>query len=304
MDIRTASENFIDFLQFEKQFSPNTVSSYRRDLEKYGSFLSGLKITRFEEINHETVINFMEYLFKTQTDTSVCRTLSAMRSFYKFLVRNRVVKSDPFSGVKNPKTVKKEIEILEQEEVKNFLDRIPSSTYLQLRDRAMLELLYSCGMRVSEIINLRLPQIDFDEKYLRITGKGNKERIVPVGDTAFEWIEKYLKHGRFNLENEKKNDFVFLNRSGSRLTRQGFWKILKEYVRKFDIDINIYPHIFRHSFATHLLENGADLRIVQELLGHSDISTTEIYTNLNKKHLKEVYFKYHPSEKNKHKQSP
>ena len=159
--------------------------------------------------------------------------------------------------------------------------------------------MYSCGLRVSEITGLVFSNIDFDEDLIRFVGKGRKERITPVGQTAKTYLLKYLKHARYNLEGEQKNKYVFLNKSGNPITRQGFWKILKQYSKRFNFNKNLYPHLFRHSFATHMLEKGADLRTVQELLGHSSISTTEIYTNLNKKHLKKTYFRYHPRDKNK-----
>lgn len=292
-------DTYIDYIRFEKQLSPNTIESYRRDLSKFLYYLKSNDINDFEDISHESIVEFIQSLFTTQNDKSVGRILSAIRSFYKFLIRSSVIKSNPFLSVKNPLTVKKDIEILDQKETSKFLNLIPYSTDLQMRDRAMLEILYSCGLRVSELTNLKLQQIDRDERILRFTGKGNKERMTPIGETAYAYLEKYLNISRFNLEREKKNDYVFLNKNGSRLTRQGFWKILKGYVKRFNIDKNIYPHIFRHSFATHLLEEGADLRMVQELLGHSSISTTEIYTNLNNRHLKEVFFKYHPGEKSR-----
>ncbi|NQT67213.1 MAG: tyrosine-type recombinase/integrase, partial [Actinobacteria bacterium] len=189
---------------------------------------------------------------------------------------------------------KKMLDVLKVEEVEKFLESIPCSTELEVRDRAMFEILYSCGLRVSELVNLRLQNIDFDEELLRFMGKGDKERITPVGDTGMLFLKKYLRTGRYKIEKERKSDYVFLNKNGKKLTRQGFWKILKKYAGRLNIDKNLYPHIFRHSFATHMLQRGADLRTVQELLGHSSISTTEIYTNLNKEHIKEVYFRYHP----------
>ena len=194
---------------------------------------------------------------------------------------------------------KKILEVLNEQEVKKFLESIPSSTYLELRDRAMFELLYACGMRVSEIVDLKLADIDFDEGLIRFIGKGNKERITPIGDSAKDCLGKYIRAARYNLERERKSENVFLNRNGQKLTRQGFWKILKKYAGKANVSKNLYPHLFRHSYATHMLERGADLRIVQELLGHSSISTTQIYTNINKKHVKETYFKYHPRDKEK-----
>ena len=194
---------------------------------------------------------------------------------------------------------KKILEVLNEQEVKKFLESIPSSTYLELRDKAMFELLYACGMRVSEIVDLKLADIDFDEGLIRFIGKGNKERITPIGDSAKDYLGKYIRAARYNLEKERKSENVFLNRNGLKLTRQGFWKILKKYAGKANVSKNLYPHLFRHSYATHMLERGADLRIVQELLGHSSISTTQIYTNINKKHVKETYFKYHPRDKEK-----
>lgn len=293
------AENFLDFLKFEKQLSENTIESYKRDLIKFIEYLKIKNIENYEGISRAIITEFIQELFKTQKDTSVCRILSSLRSFYKFLLRSNLIKQNPFLSIKNPKTAMREIKILDQHEVEKFLNLIPYSTSLQLRDRAMFEVLYSCGMRVSELVNLKLSQIDFEEKIIRFVGKGGKIRITPLGSKAAEFLEKYIKVARFNIEREKKSEFVFLNKNGSKLTRQGFWKILKKYFKKFNIAKNIYPHIFRHSFATHMIESGADLRIVQELLGHSSISTTEIYTNLNQDYLKEVYFKYHPAEKDK-----
>ncbi|GAG72805.1 unnamed protein product, partial [marine sediment metagenome] len=162
------------------------------------------------------------------------------------------------------------------EEVEKFLESIPCSTELEVRNKAMFEILYSCGLRVSELVNLRLQNIDFDEELLRFMGKGDKERITPVGNVGMLFLKKYLMIGRYKIEKERKSDYVFLNKNGKKMTRQGFWKILKKYARRLNIDKNLYPHIFRHSFATHMLQRGADLRTVQELLGHSSISTTEI----------------------------
>jgi integrase/recombinase XerD len=292
-------EDFIDYVRFEKLLSKNTIESYSRDITKFKDYLKQYGIKDFEDLSHEQILKFLEELFDTQNDASVSRILSTLRNFYKFLLRTDKIKKNPFSKIKNPKLPKKDISILNQEEVKKFLDIIPSSTAFQLRDRAMFELLYSCGLRVSEIINLRLSDIDIEEELIRFVGKGNKERIVPLSNTSKGYLQKYINAARYKIEREKKNDFVFLNKNGNRITRQGLWKTLKKYSDRSGIKKNIYPHIFRHSFATHMLEEGADLRIVQELLGHSSISTTEIYTNLDKQHLKDSYFKYHPREKSK-----
>jgi len=291
--------DFIDCLRFERRLSKNTIVSYERDLEKYRFFLNRSKIKEILNVSNDQILYFLEFLYKTQNSSSVSRILSTLRTFYKYLVRDGKIQKNPFSSIKNPKLPKKILEILDEQEVKKFLESIPSSSYLELRDKAMFELLYSCGIRVSEIVDLKLSDIDFDEGLIRFIGKGNKERITPIGDSAKDCLEKYIRAARYNLERERKSENVFLNRNGQKLTRQGFWKILKKYAGKVNSGKNLYPHLFRHSYATHMLERGADLRIVQELLGHSSISTTQIYTNINKKHVKETYFKYHPRDKEK-----
>lgn len=288
---------FKDHLRFEKLLSANTISSYSRDLERFKFFLKKENIVNYTEISSQQILLFLEYLNKKYNQTSISRILSTLRTFYKFMVREKIIDKNPFSQIRNPKAPKNLVETLEENEVKKFLERIPSSTKFEVRDKAMLELLYSSGMRVSEIINLKLNDIDLDEKLIRFIGKGDRERITPVGDVAILFLEKYLKTARYKIEKELKSDYVFLNKDGKKITRQGFWKIIKKYAKRAGLEKNIYPHIFRHSFATHMLERGADLRIVQELLGHSSISTTEIYTNVTKKHIKEVYFRYHPREK-------
>lgn len=287
---------FLEYLRFEKLLLPNTIESYWRDLRKFKKFIKDNNID-YPSLSKKQVLSFLEGLYKTQSGTSVSRILSSLRNYYNFLVREEIIIHNPWAGISNPKKEKKLLKVLDIEEVNRFLESIPVSTGLELRDRAMFELLYSCGLRVSEIVYLRLNNIDFDQELLRFIGKGDKERITPMGGKGIYYLKKYLKSGRFRIEKEHKNDFVFLNRFGRRMTRQGFWKILKKYAGRINLEKNLYPHIFRHSFATHLLQRGADLRIVQELLGHSSISTTEIYTNLNKEHIKDAYFKFHPREK-------
>jgi integrase/recombinase XerD len=290
-------KNYIDYLRFERLLSLNTIDSYKRDLAKLVLFLEQNNIIDFQGISNDDILNFLEYLYQSQSDRSVSRILSSIRSFYRYLLRSGNIPKSPFGHIKNPKVSHKDVDILNQAEISKFLKNITFSTYLELRNRTMFELLYSCGMRVSEIINLRLNDINSEEGLIRFIGKGSKERITPIGETAQNFLVRYLDSSRSNIEREIKNDYVFLNSRGSKISRQGFWKILKKYAKKQNIDKNLYPHIFRHSFATHLLEEGADLRIVQELLGHSSISTTEIYTNLDKKHIKQSYFKHHPREK-------
>jgi integrase/recombinase XerD len=287
-------EKYRDYLKFEKLMLPNTIESYLRDLKKLKLYLENKKIINFCELSKEQILDFLQDLYKSQSESSISRILSTLRSFYKFLMIEGVCKKNFWVEVNNPLKLRKMPDILKIEEVNKFLESIPASKRLEIRDRAMFEILYSCGLRVSEIINLKMQNIDFDEELLRFKGKGNRERIVPVGKKSAGFLRKYLEHGRDKIKKERRTDFVFINRSARKLTRQGFWKILKKYARRVNLDKNLYPHIFRHSFATHMIQRGADLRTVQELLGHSDISTTEIYTNLDKEYIKEIYFKYHP----------
>lgn len=290
------SEQYFEYLRFEKLLMSNSISSYLRDFKKFKQYLVLNPKISFLKISKLQIIDFLKYLYSDNSDISVSRTLSALRGFYKFLIREQVINDNPWSQVKNPRTSKKILEILDIEEVMGFLDSIPESTPSDLRDRAMFEILYGCGLRVSELTGLRISSIDFDQKLLRFIGKGDKERIVPLGDVALLFLNKYIDSARGKIEKEKKTDYLFLNMRGGRLSRQGLWKILKKYALRAGIEKNLYPHIFRHSFATHLLQRGADLRTVQKLLGHSSISTTEIYTNLTKEYLKDAYFKYHPRE--------
>jgi len=294
-------KNFFDFLRFERHLSGNTIVSYKRDVLIFKNYIHNKNINYIPSINHEEILLFLESLFKTYSESSVSRILSSLRTFYKFLLKENIVSKNPFTEIKNPKGPKNLIEILDESEVKNFLERLPYSTKLEMRDKAMFELLYSSGLRVSELVNLKLNDIDYEENLIRCIGKGNKERIVPIGETAIHYLKTYIKTARFYMQNIKSNrstEFCFLNKNGTKLSRQGFWKILKKYEKEFNFNKRIYPHLFRHSYATHMLERGADLRVVQELLGHSSISTTEIYTNINKKFIKDSYFKYHPRNKN------
>lgn len=289
-------DQYFEYLRFEKLLMPNSISSYERDFKKFRQYLLLNPKISFLNISKPQILDFLKYLYNDNSDISVSRILSALRGFYKFLIRQQIIKNNPWSPVKNPRSSKKILEILDIEEVLKFLDSIPESTPSDLRDRAMFEILYGCGLRVSEITGLSIGSIDFDQKLLRFIGKGDKERMVPLGDTALLFLNKYIDSARGKIEKEKKTDYLFLNMRGSKLSRQGFWKILKKYADRAGIEKNLYPHIFRHSFATHLLQRGADLRTVQILLGHSSISTTEIYTNLTKEYLKDAYFKYHPRE--------
>lgn len=289
--------DYIEYVRFEKLLLKNTIMSYSRDLAKFRDYILINTNIDFKYMTKLQVTDFLKHLYSTQNEVSVSRILSTIRGFYKFLIRHQIIKENPFSGIKNPQTSKKILEVLDVEEVDKFLETIPTSTPADLRDRAMFEILYGCGLRVSEAVALRTGDIDHEQQLLRFIGKGEKERLTPVGETALLYLNRYLDFGRGKLEKEIKSDYVFLNCRGRRLSRQGFWKILKKYSERSGIEKNIYPHIFRHSFATHLLRGGADIRVVQMLLGHSSISTTEIYTDLSKEYLKDAYFRFHPRER-------
>jgi integrase/recombinase XerD len=291
---------FKDYLKFEKMLSSNTVNSYIRDMVIFFNYAESKKINVLS-ITYEEILDLLKNFHEKYSESTISRLLSSIRSFYRFALKNDFIKYNPFYEIKNPRKPYSLFKILDEKEVQNFLENIPYASKLQLRDRAMMELLYSSGLRVSEIVNLKLNDIDYENSMLRFIGKGNKERIVPVGKTSQKFLSSYIKAARPKIhpknENKRSNDYVFLNKNGGRLSRQGFWKILKSYEKKINPEKNIYPHLFRHSFATHMLQNGADLRLVQELLGHSNISTTQIYTNINKDFIRESFIKNHPRNK-------
>ncbi len=291
---------FKDFLKFEKMLSNNTINSYSMDILIFFDYLKSKKI-KVLKITYEEILELLENLHNKYNESTISRMLSTIRTFYRFALRDGFIKSNPFNEIKNPKKPLNLLEVLDENDVNNFLNSIPYSSKLQLRDRAMFELIYSSGLRVSEIVNLKLNDIDYENSMIRFVGKGNKERIVPIGKTSQGFLLSYIKAARPKIHplnvNKKTNEYIFLNKNGNKLTRQGFWKILKNYEKKINPEKKMYPHLFRHSFATHLLQNGADLRLVQELLGHSSISTTQIYTNINKNFIKESFFKNHPRNK-------
>lgn len=290
-------KNFLNFLNFEKGLSENTILAYKNDIRNYLEYICGLNIADFSQISHHIINNFIIYLYELGlNETSRIRYLSSVRSFHKFLVENKTLKEDVSEKVIFPKSHKKLPEVLSYQEIQRLIDSIDVSTNAGIRDRAILEILYACGLRVSELCNLENQNIIWDYEILRIMGKGNKERIVPMGTTALFWLNEYLTKARPNFikASGKNNPALFLNQRGSKLTRMGVWKILHNYAVKIGLGDKVHPHIFRHSFATHLLEGGADLRAVQEMLGHSDISTTQIYTNIDREYIKSIHKKYHP----------
>ncbi|MCX7780243.1 MAG: site-specific tyrosine recombinase XerD [Negativicutes bacterium] len=286
---------FINYLAVERGLAQNTLESYGRDLRQFQSYLSGSQIDIVKDSNRNTILAYLNSLqSKGRAVSTISRNLAAIKSFYQYLVRERYLEKDPAANLESPKLEKKLPKILTIAEVEELLKQ--PNTYIPtgLRDKAMLELLYATGIRVSELISLNISDVNLDMGYIKCYGKGAKERIVPLGSIAAKCVQEYTNKGRPKLVRTYDEAALFVNHHGNRLTRQGFWKIIKRYAREANIMKEITPHTLRHSFATHLLENGADLRSVQEMLGHADISTTQIYTHVTKNRLKEVYEKAHP----------
>ncbi len=280
---------FIDYLLFEKKYSKNTIDSYKRDLKKANVFLK----KDFIRLTKKDIQNYIQSLSKGENSSSVSRNISTLKSFYKFLELNKYTNTNPLTTISNPKARKSLPKVLSEEEVDKLLD-INLKTDFDYRNKAMLELMYSSGLRVSELINLTVNDIDLKNAYVRIFGKGSKERIVPLNDYAIEALSNYILNHRKSLFKHGESNYLFLNNHGNKMTRQGFFKILQKIAKEKNIKSELSPHTLRHSFATHLLKHGADLRSIQELLGHSDISTTQIYTHITSERLQKNYEEFHP----------
>lgn len=282
-------DNFINYILIEKGLSKNTALAYRTDLKTYLNFLENKKIN-YETITHLEITDFLWHLKTSKfKPRSIYRMIESIRQFYKFLISGNYIKTDPTIYLTVPKIPKILPDMLTNEEVTKLLNSVSGNDKISVRNRAMLELLYATGLRVSELINLKFSNIDVDECYVKIFGKGNKERLVPFGQKAQLYLKRYLR-----TRNNKISEFVFLTKLNKPISRIEFWRQLKQISIKAGITKNITPHILRHSFATHLLTGGADIRFVQEMLGHSSISTTQIYTHISQERLKEQHKKYHP----------
>lgn len=288
-------DHFLHYLIVEKGFSKNTIESYSLDLNRFAEYLKGKGIKEPREIGKFDVRGYLLSLKKKNLSAkSIGRNLSAIRSLIRFLVQESILEINPVEDLESPKMPKKIPEILSLGEIEKLLEQPDLQTPLGVRDRAMLEMLYATGMRVSELTRLPTHQVNVEAGYVLLYGKGSKERVVPLGNEAMNWVNRYLSQARGILAKAKESPFLFINRSGKAITRQGFWKNLKQYARKSGILKRITPHLLRHSFASHLLERGADLRSVQMMLGHVDISTTQIYTHVTGERLKKVHKQYHP----------
>lgn len=292
--VKNILSEFLTYLQVERGLSQNTVQSYRYDLEHFASFLVEQGCC-LESATQKMILDFLNYQRQQNKSARTrSRKLAALRAFYRFLLQERRISADPTENLNSPKLEKSLPRVLSVEDVELLLSQPDLGSVLGIRDKAMLELLYATGMRVSEMLGLNTEHLNLDLGFVRCLGKGSKERIIPVGEIAVRYIREYLSKARLKLRKNAWERAAFLNNHGNRLSRQGFWKILKSYARKAGIPKEITPHVLRHSFATHLLENGADLRAVQEMLGHADITTTQIYTHLSQRKLREVYDKAHP----------
>lgn len=286
---------FLDYLAVERGLSTNTLTAYGSDLRELVEFLLNQGTVTWKGVSPDHLHHYFESLGSNLSHRSKARRLAAMRSFFKYLERCGKIERNPSSGIRFPKFHAALPHVLSSQEVEQLLAGPSSSTSLGQRDKAMFELLYATGLRVSELVNLQLQQVHLDPGYLVVRGKGDKERLVPMGEWAADALKIYLEDGRRKLSRKNLQAMeVFLNSRGRKLSRQGVWKIIKHYAKLSGIKQNLTPHMLRHSFATHLLENGADLRSLQAMLGHADISTTQIYTHVARSRLKEIHKKHHP----------
>ncbi len=287
-------EAFINYLHNVKKTSRNTELSYRRDLLKMSSYFSARNITDVHQVKNEDLVAYVQHFNDEKAaPASISRSIASIRAFFNYLEKESIIETSPADGIKSPKIEKKLPQIMTQDEVIRLLEQPSGDTPKDLRDKAMLELLYATGMRVTELITLKVSDINLQMNYVDCHDP-NKDRIIPFGIEARNALKNYIEHSREAMIENKNEDTLFVNCSGQPMSRQGFWKLIKYYTKRAGIQMDITPHTLRHSFAAHLVENGADLRSVQEMLGHSDISTTQIYAALSHNHIREVYEKAHP----------
>ena len=284
---------FLDFLKDDKKLSDNTLQSYRRDIEQYEKYVSDNKIN-YLKVTEETILEYMEFLREeNKKESTISRSLASIRSFYKYLIRVKKIKKDPTMTIESPKISKRTPNILTSKEVELLLDQPKDVDLKGTRDKAMLEFAYATGMRVTEMISLDIDDVKLDEGYVVCRGR-SKSRNIPLGSMSLKALKEYIDDARPYLIRDESEEALFVNVNGTRLTRQGFWKIVKYYKEQAHIEKDITPHVLRHSFATHLLQNGADLKAIQTMLGHSDISSTQVYMQFQDPGIKNEYKKAHP----------
>ncbi len=289
--------NFIEYLKYQRNYSDFTCNNYKKDLNEYNSFILSNKIN-YKNMDYNEAKEYVIYLNKkNDAKSTISRKLSSLRTFYKYLVLNNKVESNPFLLVSSPKKEKRIPKFINYNNMEEILNVPNIKTKEGQRERVILEVLYASGVRVSELVNIKLKDIDFSNKNILIFGKGSKERLVSFGDYALEYINLYLKEGRNLLLDGVKSDYLIVGKKSEKLTTRRVEQIIDDIIKRTSIKLNITPHMFRHTFATHLLDNGCDLLVVQELLGHASLSSTEIYTHVSNEHLREVYLKCHPRNK-------
>lgn len=289
-------KEYLAHIKLEKNLSQNTISSYKNDISVFISFLKNSGIDDPSNVSSDNIGGFFKTLKELGlSGSSSARYFSSLKGFFLYLLKNKYIVKNPIEKIAAPRISKKLPGVLDINEVDKILSAPNVDDKLGLRDKAMLELFYACGTRVSELINLKVNDLFFDNEVIRVFGKGSKERFIPIGTSAISWIEEYLKKSRpLLMKKSKSENILFLNSRGSKISRMGIWKIIDRYTKEAGIEKDVHPHTFRHSFATHLLEGGADLRAVQEMLGHADISTTQIYTHIDRDYIKQVHKQYHP----------
>src|SRR3989344_7952201 len=288
-------EEFVNYISIERGLAKNTLLAYRRDLQKYLEYIEKGGTSHIQQVSRDRVTAYMyDQKQKGLSTTSICRSLAAIKMFHRFLVRERLAKEDPTNLVDTPKLWKRVPEVLSTGEIEAMIKASQGRKKQNIRDHAILELFYASGMRVSELVELKVENVNMDVGYVRCIGKGRKERIIPIGKKARTAVKRYLDNVRGQLLKSNFSGILFLSRLGKKISRQSIWKIIKYYAKKARIKKSIKTHTIRHSFATHLLERGADLRSVQEMLGHADISTTQIYTHVDKERLKTIHKQFHP----------
>ena len=290
-------EEFLNYLSVERGLSINTIASYRSDLIAFLNHLEGVSVKEIGGVKRQDIMNYLLGLKEKNklSSNSISRALVAIKAFYKFLVQERLTKDDVAGVLESPRLVRPLPNVLAMAEVDKLMNAPDSRDWMGIRDKAALELMYATGMRVSELVELTKEGLNLDVGFIKCRGKGGKERIVPVGRSAKAALARYIEKVRpVLLKKDSHDEHLFLTRLGRKVSRQSFWKMIKRYARAARIKQDIAPHTLRHSFATHLLERGADLRVVQEMLGHSDISTTQIYTHINKERLKAIHRQFHP----------
>jgi len=290
----TAIDQFLDAVWMERGLSPNTLSAYRADLTALDRWLR-TKGTTISQAKRQDLLGFIEWRVQAGArPRSTARQLSSFRRFYRYMLRESQIKEDPTAQIAMPKIGRSLPKSLTEEEVDALLAAPETAEPLGYRDRTMLEVLYATGLRVSELVNLKVSQVNLNQGVLRIVGKGNRERLIPLGEEAVTWLMQFSQGARLEILLERQTDCFFPTRRGDCMTRQAFWHIIKRYAQKASVNKDLSPHTLRHAFATHLLNHGADLRVVQMLLGHSDLSTTQIYTHVARERMKELHSQHHP----------